>query len=177
MLRLNWEKTMFHIQFPVGLSLVIALGTGSAVWTAKLDGKDGNKISGTAQVEAASAMPTGDSATPPKDSIPADSTTTAHPSPNELRVTLTVSNASPNATLSWYLYSGSCNAASAGDAESILGIPSSYTPIKVDGSGTGTAVTTVRGAQVGAGNYYVGVLGGGKLVACGNLEPQASTGE
>jgi hypothetical protein len=168
---------MFHIQFPVGLSLVLALGTGSAVWTAKLDGKDGSKISGTAQVESPTVMPPSDTPIPPKDTIPADSTTSTHQSPNDLRVTLTVSNASPNASLSWYLYSGSCNAASAGDAESILGLPSSYIPIKVDGSGNGTAVTTVRGAQVGTGNFYVGILGGGKLVACGNLEPQASTGE
>jgi len=168
---------MFHIQFPVGLSLVIALGTGSAVWTAKLDGKDGNKISGTAQVEAATVTPPSDSPIPPKDTIPADSTPAAHPSPDELRVTLTVNSASPNASLSWYLYSGSCNATSAGDAESILGLPSSYVPIKVDGSGNGTAIATVRGARVGTGTYYVGILGGGKLVACGNLEPQASTGE
>ena len=165
---------MFPIQVPVGLSLVLALGAGSAVWTAKLDGKDGSKISGTAQVESATLMPPSDSTTPPK-----DSTTTAHPSPTELRVTVTLSNAAANASLSWYLYSGSCNAGSAGDAESIVGLASSYVPVKIDGSGNGSTTTTVRGVQIGTGNYYVGIIaaGGGKLAACGNLEPQTSTGE
>ena len=48
---------MLPVQVPVGLSLILALGAGSAAWTARLDGKDGSKISGTAQVESAPAMP------------------------------------------------------------------------------------------------------------------------
>ena len=169
---------MIHIQIPVGLGLVLALGAGSAAWTARLDSKDGSKISGTAQVESPPVTPPSDAPIPPKDTIPpADSTTRAPASTNELRVTVTLKDAPANASFSWYLYSGACNASNAGDAESIVGLPSSYIPIKVDGSGGGTTTTTVRAAQLGTGTYYVGILGGGKLVACGNLEPQASTGE
>ena len=172
---------MFHIHVPVGLGLVLALGAGSAVWTARLDGKDGSKISGTAQVESITIVPPSDSAILPKDTIPPSgtSTTPAKASPEELRVTVTLSNAPAHASLSWYLYSGSCNASSAGDAETILGLPSSYSPVKVDGSGNGSTTVAVRGAQVGiGGSYYVGVLAAGKLAACGNLEaPKTSTGQ
>lgn len=160
---------MIHIPIPAALSLVVALGASSAAWTARLEGREGSKISGTAQVEAVPVMP--------KDTVPADSTTTSRPASNELRVTVTLSKAPENASLSWYLYSGSCSAASAGDAESIVGLPSSYAPIKIDGSGNGTTTVTIREAQVGTGTHYVGVLAGGKVAACGNLEPHASTGE
>jgi hypothetical protein len=163
------REAMFHIHVPVGLGLVLALGAGSAVWTARLDGKDGSKISGTAQVESIPVMPPSDSTMPPKDTIPPAGT------PEELRVTVTLSNAPANASLSWYLYSGSCDASSAGDAESILGVPSSYSPVKVDGSGNGTTTVMIRGAHVAAGNYYVGVLAAGKVAACGNLEPSKTS--
>jgi len=170
---------MIHIHVPVGLGLVLALGAGSAVWTARLDGKDGSKISGTAQVESTPVVPPGDSMIPPKDTIPpAGTSTPAKASPEELRVTVTLSNAPANASLSWYLYSGTCNDMNAGDVESILGVPSSYSPIKVDGSGNGTTTSMIRGARVADGSYYVGVLAAGKLAACGNLEAsKTSTGE
>ena len=163
---------MLPVQFPVSLGLILALGAGSATWTARLDGKDGSKISGTAQVSTP-VMPPSDSATPPKDSMPAPTPA----APTELQVTINLSNAPANATLSWYLYSGSCSESNAGAAESIQGVPSTYTPIKVDGSGNGSATSTIRGAQVETGNYYVGIIAGGKLAACGNLEPsKTSTG-
>ena len=165
---------MLAIHVPVGLGLILALGAGSGAWTARLDGKDGSKISGTALVETAPVTPPADSATPPTDSMPATTTPAA---PAELRVTITLNNAPANASLSWYVYSGSCNADSAGDAETIVGLPSSYSPIKVDGSGNGSATWTIRSAHIDAGTYYVGILGGGKLAACGNLEPsKTSTG-
>ena len=164
---------MLPVHVPVGLGLILALGAGSAAWTARLDGKDGSKISGTAQVESTPAMPPSDSATPPKDSMPA----TTPAAPAELRVTITLSNAPANSSLSWYLYSGSCNDANAGAAESILGVPSTYNPVKVDGSGNGSTTSSIRGAQVESGNYYVGILGGGKLTACGNLEPAKTSSE
>ena len=91
--------------------------------------------------------------------------------PAELHVTINLKNAPANATLSWYVYSGSCSDSNAGAVESIQGVPATYTPVKVDGSGNGTAVSTIRGANVEAGNYYVGIIAGGKLAACGNLEP------
>ena len=162
---------MLPVQFPVSLGLVLALGAGSAAWTAKLAGKDGSKISGTAQVESTSVTPPADSTTPPRDSMPA----TTPAASAELRVTVTLSNAPANSSLSWYLYSGSCSDGSAGAAESIQGIPASYSPVKVDGSGNGTTTVTVRGAHVEAGNYYVGIISGGKLAACGNLEPSTTS--
>ena len=166
---------MLPVQVPVGLSLILALGAGSAAWTARLEGKDGSKVSGTAQVESTPAMPASDSANPPKDSMPAPTPA----APAELRVTVTLSNAPANASLSWYLYSGSCSDASAGAAESILGVPSTYSPVKIDGSGNGSTTVSIRGAQMESGNHYVGVhaAGGGKLAACGNLEPAKTSSD
>ena len=121
---------MLPMHAPAALSLILALGAGSAAWTARLESKEGSKISGTAQVESIALMPPGDSTTPPKDSMPA-------PAPTELRVTVTLNNAPPNASLSWYLYSGSCGDSYAGSADSILGVISTYSPVKIDGSGNG----------------------------------------
>ena len=162
---------MFHIHVPIGLAgLVLALGAGSAAWTAKIEGRDGSKITGTAQVESASAIT--DSATAPRDTTaPADTTPKpATPPPGEVRVTISLDNAPANASLSWYLYNGKCSAESAGDAESIVGVTSSYSPIKVDASGHGTITLPIRGAEIGTGMYYVGIIAGGKLAACGDLE-------
>jgi hypothetical protein len=159
---------MFHINVPIGLGLALAFGAGSQVWTAQLEGRDGSKMSGTAQVESAAVMP---------DSTAPVDTAQAPQKPGELNVTITVSDAPADASLSWYVYGGSCKAESAGDAESIVGLPSSYSPIKVDGSGNGTITLTIQGAQMPTGMYYVGVISGGKLAACGNLEPsKTSTG-
>ena len=164
---------MLHINVPIGLALALALGAGSEVWTARLEGRDGSKISGIAQVESRPVSSPGDSAVSPRDTL-APVPTPARPS-GELKVTISLSDAPKNASLSWYLYSGTCSAESAGDAESIVGLPSSYSPIKVDGSGNGTATSMIRGGQVGAGNYYVGIISGGALAACGNLEPSKTS--
>jgi hypothetical protein len=144
------------------LGLILAMGVGSAAWTAKLESKDGSKISGTARVETVAAP-----MTPPKDSL----TPPAAPAEagEELRVSVTLSNAPANASLGWGLYTGKCSDTSAG---SILGSPTAYSPVKIDGQGNGTATSMVKGAKVAGGNYYVGVQGdGGKMAACGNLEP------
>lgn len=161
---------MFQFQFPVGLGLIVALGAGSAVWTAKLDSKDGSKITGTARVESVAPM------TPPKDSTMPPAAEPAS-SAEELRVTLTLSNAPANASLGWGLYTGKCSDTNAGAPSSVLGSASAYSSIKVDGAGNGTATSMVKGAQVAGGNYYVGVQGpeGGKLAACGNLEPSKTS--
>lgn len=158
---------MLSLQLPAGLALVLALGAGSAVWTARIDGKDGSKISGTAQVESRSMTPRADSASPPADTLPRATPA----SPAELQVTINLSGAPKNGSLSWYLYSGGCNDANAGAVESIQGVPSSYSPVKTDGSGNGSTTVTIRGARLDNGNYYVGVIAGGELAACGNLEP------
>jgi len=174
---------MLQIHVPVGLGLILALGAGSATWTARLDGKDGSKITGTARVESIPAVvPPKDSLIPPNDSIPPAGTTAtpAESSPEELRVTITLSNAPANASLAWGLFSGKCSDSNAGAASTALGMPASYSPVKVDAEGNGTATSLVRGGpQVSAGDYYVGVQRpeGGKLAACGNLEPaKTSTG-
>ena len=176
---------MLHVKIPVGLGLILAMGAGSTVWTAKLDSKDGSKISGTAKVESVPAVsppvtPPKDSMIPPKDSVSPAATTSAAASPEELRVTITLSNAPANASLVWNLYSGKCSDSSAGAPSSVLGSPSSYSPVKIDGQGNGTATATVREAKVTGDDYYIGVLRaepGGKLAACGNLEPsKVSTG-
>lgn len=170
---------MFQAQVPVGLSLILALGAGSAAWTAKLDSKDGSKISGTARVETVlpAMTPPKDSVTPPKDSTPV---APAEASPEELRVSITVAGAPANASLGWGLYTGKCGDSNAGAASAALGMPASYTPIKIDAQGNGTATSMVKGGPSPAsGDYYVGVQRpeGGKLAACGNLEPaKTSTG-
>jgi hypothetical protein len=153
-----------HINVPIGLGLVLALSAGPEVWTARLEGRDGSRITGIAQVESMSVAPADTSPTPARAS-------------GDLKVTVTLSDAPKNASLSWYLYSGSCHAESAGDAEAIIGLPSSYDRIKVDGSGNGTTTSMIRGGQVGAGKYYVAIhaAGGGRLAACGNLEPATTS--
>jgi hypothetical protein len=157
---------MFHAHVPIGLGLILALGAGSAVWTAKLESKDGSKISGTARVETVPAM------TPPKDSLtPPPETQVA--SDEDLRVTVNLTSAPANASLGWGLYSGKCSDTNAGAPATVIGSPTAYSSIKVDAQGMGTATSTVKGAKVVAGsNYYVGVLQaqGGKLAACGHLE-------
>jgi hypothetical protein len=178
---------MLHLKIPVGLGLILAMGAGSTVWTAKLDSKDGSKISGTARVESVPVVtppvtPPKDSLIPPKDSVSQASTsaTSSEASPEELRVTITLSNAPANASLVWNLYSGKCSDSGAGAPSSVLGTPSSYSPVKIDGQGNGTSTAMVRGAKVTGDDYYIGVLRaepGGKLAACGNLEPaKVSTG-
>ena len=161
---------MFHVNVPVGLSLILALGAGT-VWNAKLESKDGSKISGTARVETVPAP----AMTPPKDSVTPPAETPVEASPEELRVTLNLANAPANASLGWGLYSGKCSDASA--ASTVIGSPTAYSPVKIDAAGTGTASAMVKGAQVAGGNYYVGVLGAepGKLAACGNLEREKTS--
>jgi len=46
---------MLQVQLPVGVGLILALGAGSGVWTAKLDSRDDSKITGTARVESVPA--------------------------------------------------------------------------------------------------------------------------
>ena len=170
---------MLQVQIPV-VGLILALGAGSAAWTAKLESRDDSKISGTARVESVPApamTPPKDSVIPPKDSTPV---APAEASPEELRVSITVAGAPANASLGWGLYTGKCGDSNAGAASAALGMPASYSPIKIDAQGNGTATSMVKGGPSPAsGDYYVGVQRpeGGKLAACGNLEPaKTSTG-
>lgn len=160
---------MLQVHVPVGVGLIAALGAGSAAWTARLESRDGSRISGTARVEAVTQP-----MMPPKDSLvpPGAKSDGATESP-DLRVTITVSNAPAKGALTWHLHSGKCGAANAGVGTTVVGSPSSYDAIKVDAQGNGAATVMVRGTLLPGGDYYVAIHGADleKLSACGNLEP------
>ena len=155
---------MSYVPASVAFGLIAALVASPSVWTAKLDGKDGSKISGTARVEtvAPAPMPT-DSATPP----------TGTPSTGDLKVTVTVNNAAPNSTLEWNLRSGECDGKVA-EAHTIGGASGS---IKVDAQGTGTVSTQVKANLPADSDFHVAVNDGGKVAACGDLEAAKTSTE
>ena len=159
---------MSFVPASVALGLVVAIAANPAVWTAKLEGKDGSKITGTARVETvAPVTPPRDSATPP---------TAAMPAADELRVTVTVSNAAPNSTLSWTLRSGECD--NKGADVKVVGAASGS--VKVDAQGAGTATSQVKATLPASGDFHVAVNsheGSGKLAACGDLEPAKTATE
>jgi len=155
---------MSFVPASVALGAVLALVANPAVWTAKLDGKDGSKISGTARVEtiAPAPMPT-DSASPP----------TGTPSMGELKVTVTVNNAAPNSSLTWNLRSGECDGKVA-EAHTVGGATGS---IKVDAQGTGTVSTQVKANLAEGSDFHVAVNDGAKVAACGDLEAAKTSTE
>ena len=153
---------MSNIYLPVGLGLVLALGANPSVWTAKLEGKDGSKISGTARVETVAPM------TPPADSTKPP----VKESGQELRVTVTVSGAPANSSLSFDLRSGKCSMPGA-----VIGSSSSYGTIKADDKGNGNATAQVKGPAP-TGEFHVSVYSAGqKPAACGDLEQSKTSTE
>ena len=155
---------MSNVASSVAFGLIAALVANPSVWTAKLDSKDGSKISGTARVETVAPAPTPtDSATPP----------TGTPSMGDLQVTVTVNNAAPNSNLSWNLRSGECDGKVA-EAHTVGGASGS---IKVDAQGTGTASTQVKANLPAGSDFHVAVNDGGKVAACGNLEAAKTSTE
>lgn len=159
---------MSYVPVSVAAGLIAALAANPSVWTAKLNGQDGSKISGTARVEAvAPVTPPSDSATPPA------STPTAS---DELRVTLTVSNAAPNSTLAWTLRSGECD--NKGADVKVVGSASGS--VKVDAQGSGTATSQVKATLPASGDFHIALNsheGSGKLAACGDLEAAKTSTE
>jgi hypothetical protein len=154
---------MSNVPASVALGLIAALVANPTVWTAKLDGKDGSKISGTARVETVAPTPAPtDSAMPP-----------AGASTGDLKVTVTVNNAAPNASLTWDLRSGECDGKIA-EAHTVGGASGS---IKVDAQGTGTASTQVKANLPAGSDFHVAVNDGGKVAACGNLEAAKTSTE
>ena len=151
---------MSNVLMSVAFGLIVAAAASPSVWTAKLDGKDGSKLSGTARVETVAPAT-------PRD------TTNPMPAGGELRVTVTVNNAAPNSTLSWSLRSGECHDASAEVKE----IGSATGSIKVDAQGTGTATSQVKATLPATGDFHVAVNDGGKVAACGDLEAAKTSTE
>jgi len=167
--------------------LVVAAAASPSVWTAKLEGKDGSKITGTARVEsgASAAMPKRDSTMQPRDTtMPRDTTasyrdtTKAQPSYSttgmgDLRVTISVNNAPQNSTLTWSIRSGECHDASA----EVKDVTSATGSIKVDASGNGTASSQVKATLPTTGDLHIVVNDGAKQAACGDLEPAKTSTE
>ena len=148
---------MSFVPVSVAIGVAVAIGVNPSVWTAKLDGKDGSKISGTARVETLAPVP------PPQDSTTPPATGA---STGELRITVTVNNAAPNSTLSWDLRSGECDSKVAETHT----VGSATGSIKVDPQGTGTVTTQVKANLPADADFHVAVNDGGKLAACGELE-------
>jgi hypothetical protein len=157
---------MSGVSASVVLGLIVAVAANPSVWTAKLDGKDGSKITGTARVETvAPVTPPRDSATPPA--------STPMPAGDELRVTVTVSNAAPNSTLTWNLRSGECSTRT----EEVKSVGSATGSVKVDAQGSGTATSQVKATLPATGDFHVAVSDGGKVAACGDLEAAKTSTE
>jgi hypothetical protein len=146
---------MSNVPVSVAFGVIAALVANPSVWTAKLDGKDGSKISGTARVETVAPTP------PPADSAmpPAGGAVSA----GDLKVTVTVNNAAPNSSLTWNLRSGECDGKVA-EAHTVGGASGS---IKVDAQGTGTASTQVKANLPAGSDFHVAVNDGAKVAACG----------
>ncbi|HKP29840.1 MAG TPA: hypothetical protein VJU15_10575 [Gemmatimonadales bacterium] len=156
---------MSNVPVSVALGLIAALVANPTVWTAKLDGKDGSKISGTARVETIAPV------TPPRDSAMPPATPMS--GADEVRVTVTVNGAAPNSTLSWNLRSGECSAKVA-ETNTVGGATGS---IKVDGQGSGTATSQVKATLPAGGDLHIAVNDGGKVAACGDLEASKTSTE
>jgi hypothetical protein len=114
-----------------------------ADWTAKLAGKDGRKLTGSAV-----AKPTADGA--------------------GTEVTVTLDGDTPGATRPWHIHAGSC-AKSGG----VVGAGRAYTPMTIDGKGHGTATAKLAVALADTTTYYVNIHDAaaamGIIVACGDL--------
>jgi len=94
-------------------------------------------------------------------------------STGDLKVTVTVNNAAPNASLTWDLRSGECNGKIA-ESHTVGGASGS---IKVDAQGTGTASTQVKANLPAGSDFHVAVNDGGKVAACGDLEAAKTSTE
>ncbi|HEX9895456.1 MAG TPA: CHRD domain-containing protein [Gemmatimonadales bacterium] len=162
-----------HFTVALGtLGLLALVGSNPATWTAKLEGKDRSAISGTARVEAPAAPAvTPDPAMPPRDTMPPPAPEPAKPMDNQLRATLSITNAPQNATLSWHVHQGKC-----GSNGPIVGSSAAYQPVKVDAQGSGTASASVTASLQEKGEYYADVHSsqdqGAQVAACGTLEYQ-----
>lgn len=135
--------------FLAACTAATALLNTAATWgaradqIAKLEGKDGRKVSGSA-----TAVPS------------ADGTATI--------VSVSIDGDTPGATRPWHVHAGSC-AKSGG----VVGGARPYTPIAIDIQGHGSAKATVPVPLADTATYYVNVHDAASamniIVACGDL--------
>ncbi len=136
--------------FLAACTALTALLNTAATWgapadlVAKLQGKDGRKVTGSA-----TAVPS------------ADGTSTV--------VSVSVEGDTPGATRPWHVHAGSC-AKSGG----VVGGARPYTPMVIDMQGRGSAKATVPVLLADTATYYVNVHDAaaamGIIVACGDLQ-------
>lgn len=127
----------------VFLTSIAATRVPVADWTAKLAGKDGRKVTGSATVK-----PTADG--------------------KGVDVQVTIDGDTPGATRPWHIHTGSC-AKSGG----VFGGGRAYSPIIVDAKGHGEAKATVAATPADTTTYYVNIHDSAAamsiIVACGDL--------
>jgi hypothetical protein len=114
-------------------ALLIAAAAGGLIvlppmhkWTADLTPMPGHRISGSATFD-------GDTK-------------------NEVKVSLTLENATPNSSIAWHIHKGACSATDA----PIIGKDSEYTPAQADGSGKVTTTVSLP-INLNVGGYSVRV--------------------
>ncbi|MCO4100836.1 hypothetical protein [Gemmatimonas sp.] len=115
----------------------------STEWSAKITGKDGRKVSGSA-----TAVPTADGA--------------------GTLVSVTLEGDTPGATRPWHVHSGSC-AASGG----VVGGGRAYSALTIDPKGHATGKATLAVTLPDTGKFYVNIHDAATamsiIVACGDL--------
>jgi hypothetical protein len=120
-----------------------ALTAYAPMWMGSISGKDGAAITGSASMKAG-----------------ADGKSTV--------VDVELKGDAANIARPWHIHIGSC-AASGG----VFGGGRSYTPIAVDGTGTGKSSATLAVTLPDTGKYYVNIHDSAanmsKIVACGDL--------
>ena len=95
---------------------------------------------------------------------------------DDLRVTITVSNAPQNTALLWSIREGKCSE-KGDEVKVVTGATGSLT---VDAQGNGTTTSQVKATLPASGDVHVAVYGrqeAGKLAACGDLEPAKTSTE
>jgi len=124
-----------------------ATATMATRWTATLEPKGDTQVRGTASVMAGSS----------------EGTMTAE---------VAITGGANNGTHPWHVHAGTC--ATGGD---IVGPPTIYTPLKVDGTGAATGTSTVNIAAPSSGDYHVNIHlspeAMGTIVSCGDLKTSA----
>ncbi|MEP7380471.1 MAG: hypothetical protein ABI910_02225 [Gemmatimonadota bacterium] len=131
------------IALAISSTAALAVSPYHLMWSAKIAGKDGSKITGEATMKAG-----------------ADGATT------DVSVMLMGDDA--GVTRPWHVHVGSC-----AKGGGVFGGGKSYTPITIEGSGHGMSKATLMVAIPDTGSYYVNIHESagnmGKIVACGDM--------
>ena len=119
-------------------------GGMSARWTAALEPQGGSQVRGTASAMAGATAGT-------------------------MTAEVAISGGANNGTHPWHVHAGTC--ATGGD---IVGPPTDYPPLKADGNGAATVMSTVNIAAPSSGDYHVNIHlspeAMGTIVSCGDLK-------